>query len=244
MITKYLIRLDDACPTMAKDRWQKIEYILDKYSIYPMVGVIPANQDHSLVLDEEDCNFWNKVKTWQKKGWSIALHGYDHIYCSNKAGVNPIHNRSEFAGLPLNSQKKKIKAGVDIFLSHGIYPLFFFAPSHTFDENTLIAIKDCSTIRMISDTPAFAPYKKSEFFFFPQQFGTFRKIFLPGYWTFCFHPNAMSDTDFDNFEAFIKKNVSLFVSFSDVDVTKLKSKTFLDRCYASFYYFYRKIRNL
>lgn len=166
MITKYLIRLDDACPTMAKDRWQKIEYILDKYSIYPMVGVIPANQDHSLVLDEEDCNFWNKVKTWQKKGWSIALHGYDHIYCSNKAGVNPIHNRSEFAGLPLNSQKKKIKAGVDIFLSHGIYPLFFFAPSHTFDENTLIAIKDCSTIRMISDTPAFAPYKKSEFFFF------------------------------------------------------------------------------
>lgn len=242
MITKYLIRLDDACPTMVKDRWQKIEYILDKYSIYPMVGVIPANQDHSLVLDEEDCNFWNKVKKWQKKGWSIALHGYDHIYCSNKAGVNPIHNRSEFAGLPLNSQKKKIKAGVDILLSHGIYPSFFFAPSHTFDENTLIAIKEVSQITMISDTPAFYPYKKNGLIFFPLQFGTFRKIIIPGYWSFCFHPNLMSDKELIEFEKFVEINKNKFISFTDVNIENLGSRTIWDRCYASLYYFYRKIK--
>lgn len=37
---KYLVRLDDACPTMYSDRWQKIEEILDKHKIKPMVGII------------------------------------------------------------------------------------------------------------------------------------------------------------------------------------------------------------
>ena len=40
---KYLIRLDDACPTMDAGRWLKMEMLLDQYGIRPMVGIIPAN---------------------------------------------------------------------------------------------------------------------------------------------------------------------------------------------------------
>ena len=45
MIKKYLIRLDDACPTMDWGKWRRMERILDKYKVKPMVGIIPENND-------------------------------------------------------------------------------------------------------------------------------------------------------------------------------------------------------
>jgi hypothetical protein len=47
----YLIRLDDACPTMDAFKWRKLEKILDKYGILPIVGIIPNNQDQTLMID-------------------------------------------------------------------------------------------------------------------------------------------------------------------------------------------------
>ena len=54
----YLIRLDDACPTMNRRKWQRIEDILDRYGVKPMVGVIPANADPKQIIDEPDRHFW------------------------------------------------------------------------------------------------------------------------------------------------------------------------------------------
>lgn len=45
MNNKYLIRLDDACPTMDKAKWQRIFDILDGNGVRPMVGIIPHNED-------------------------------------------------------------------------------------------------------------------------------------------------------------------------------------------------------
>lgn len=75
--------------------------------------------------------------------------------------------RSEFAGLPLDEQKRKIGDGVALLREQGIEPRVFFAPSHTFDENTLAALRECSGIRLISDTVANAPYNKAGFTFVP-----------------------------------------------------------------------------
>lgn len=44
-MSHYVIRLDDACPTMNHANWNRMEYLLDKYSVRPIVGVIPENQD-------------------------------------------------------------------------------------------------------------------------------------------------------------------------------------------------------
>ena len=84
---QYLIRLDDACPTMDATKWQRIEGILDTYGVRPMVGVIPANNDPKQQIDVADGEFWNKVKTWEKNGWTIALHGYDHCFISEGGDV-------------------------------------------------------------------------------------------------------------------------------------------------------------
>ena len=131
-MSKYLLRLDDACETMSREKWNRVEKLLDKYKIKPLVGVIPFNQDTNLKIDSFDYEFWKKVKDWEKKEWEIGLHGYNHVYISKSGGINPINQRSEFAGVDYIQQFEKIKQGYKIFQKRNIKPKVFFAPSHTF----------------------------------------------------------------------------------------------------------------
>ena len=154
----FIIRLDDACPTMKTDKWQRIEEILDRFSVKPLVGVIPDNKDEKQMYAPYDSSFWNRVSIWQDKGWDIALHGYSHVYTEKEAGILPYWRKSEFAGVPYDLQAEKIKKGLSILSEHGIRPMSFFAPSHTFDINTLRALHNNSDIRIISDGISFSPY--------------------------------------------------------------------------------------
>ena len=238
----YLVRLDDACPTMDIYKWKKMESILDKYGVHPMVGIIPNNKDHILMIDKTDNSFWDKAYGWQKKGWSIALHGFDHVYTTIEGGVNPVHNRSEFAGLSLEEQEEKIARGFAILKEKKLKAKYFFAPSHTFDNNTLKALLNKTDIKNVSDTMGRYPYKNKGFVFYPQQFGYFREINIPGYWTFCFHPNTMSEIDFDVVDLFIKKHQSKFISFDVIDDNILKYKNFETRLLNFLYFQWRKLK--
>lgn len=239
---KYLIRLDDACPTMHVVRWQQIETILDKYGIKPMVGIIPNNKDPKQNLSKPDPEFWDKSKEWEHKGWTIALHGYDHCYISDEAGINPLWNRSEFAGVPLEKQKEKISKGIAVFHEHGIDPKYFFAPSHTFDLNTLEALKQCSNIRKISDTIANIPYRFHNFIFIPQVGGHCSDMKLNGIWTFCLHPSVMSESQFTDLEQFLKDNHNRFISFMDIDYSKIGTKNLISRILSFTYFGRRKLK--
>lgn len=211
-MSKYIIRLDDATIRMDILKWEKMEKLLDKYNIKPLVGIIPDCKDPMMRKYDYDPEFWIKAKKWQEKEWSIAMHGYDHVYITKNCGINPVNNRSEFAGLDLETQRVKIKNGVQILEKHGIQPVAFFAPSHTFDENTIIALKEESNIRIISDTIANDAYVKYGITFVPQQSGKVR--YLPfRLVTFCYHPNTMTELDFCNLERFIKANRKRFISF-------------------------------
>ncbi len=240
----YLLRLDDACPTMDGDRWGRMEVLLDKYGVQPMVGIIPANKDPKQKIDTENPLFWDRVKVWEKKGWAIALHGYDHHYISTDRGINPLWPRSEFAGVPLEKQKEKITKGIEILASHDIHPSYFFAPSHTFDENTLTALRDCSDIRIISDTIAFKPYKYKGFTFVPQLGGHCTNIPLPGIWTFCLHPSVMSERDFLKTEQFINKFGNRFISFKNLNLEGLGRKSLSSKILSFSYFQYRKFRRV
>lgn len=243
-MVKYLLRLDDACPTMHAERWLKIEQILDKYGIRPMVGVIPNNEDELQQCSPENNSFWELVRLWEAKGWSIALHGFNHCYISNNAGINPLWTRSEFAGLPLDTQTNKISQGVNILRTHGINPKYFFAPSHTFDRNTLKAIETCSDIRVISDTIATKPYRRYGFVFIPQLGGRCMEIKLNGFWTFCLHPSFMSDSDFEAIDKFLSSHVGQFISFNEINLTNIGRKDILSRLLSLAYFTRRRIYKL
>lgn len=242
----YLIRLDDASPTMDRGKWNRIEGLLERYKIHPMVGIIPHNEDPKQSVYPEDPEFWNKVLQWKNKGWAIALHGYNHCYSSDCGlkGLNPMWRRSEFAGLSLDEQKYKIRKGVSILLEHGLEPEYFFAPSHTFDQNTLVALYEESKIRVISDTVATQPYRYEEFFFIPQFGGRCREMWLPGVFTFCFHPNSMNDRDFEKLEVFLSKHKGAFISFDSLDLKQVGGMSLFDRLLSWAFFKLRKYRGL
>lgn len=211
-MTRFIFRLDDACERMNLDKWNRIEELLDKYEIKPLVGVIPDCKDTMMNQYEVNLSFWDKVKVWIEKDWTIALHGYHHLYTTDQGGVNPIHNRSEFAGVDLKKQKEMIRRGISIFAQHGVVPQVFFAPSHTFDKNTIQALKEESNIRIISDTIAYDTYNMDDITFVPQQSGKVR--YLPfSLVTFCYHPNDMQEDDFNHLEFFFHKYKEKFIPF-------------------------------
>ena len=74
---KYLIRLDDACPTMDAAKWQRMFDILNQYGIRPMVGIIPQNKDPKQEIDKEDSKFWEKVDEWKAKGYTCQIRAND-----------------------------------------------------------------------------------------------------------------------------------------------------------------------
>lgn len=236
-MSQYILRLDDASDYMDLEQWGRMEILLDKYGIKPIFGIIPKNADESLVSKyERNSDFWSLMHSWVDKGWTPAMHGYEHRYVTKEGGINPVNKRSEFAGLPYEEQAEKIRKGYQILVEHEINPEIFFAPSHTFDENTLKALKTETPIRIISDTIAWDVYKEGDFWFIPQQSGNVRKLPFKTV-TFCYHPNTMSEKAFIELESFIQQNRNKFslVSKNDLEnrkkniVERLLQKTYLSR---------------
>ena len=213
-------------------KWDRMETLLDRYGVKPLVGIIPDCKDPDMDCYAEDVEFWTKhVSAWRAKGWQFALHGYNHVFKTNCAGINPVNSRSEFAGVPLEEQKRMIADGISVLRSHGINPKVFFAPAHTFDKNTIKALLEESDIRIISDTPANKPYTKYGITFIPQQSGRVRKLPFNTV-TFCYHPNTMSDSAFAQLEYFLQQN--RFTEFS-LNNTKRKM-SLLDKLLMKVYY--------
>lgn len=190
MKSKYIIRIDDACPTMDRERWLLFEQIFDELSIKPIVAVIPDNRDPKQQLSPDKGDFWETVNRWKEKGWEIALHGYDHVYITQEAGLVPLNQKSEFAGLPLERQEEKIRSGIEIFRNHGLSPRVWVAPSHTFDRSTLEALKRHSSITIISDGISFRPFQRYGFTWLPLQLWGFRHHVPMGPYTICYHPST------------------------------------------------------
>lgn len=216
---KMFIRLDDACPRRNLDNWERMEELLTRYDIKPLVGIIPDCKDPDMDIYDEDKDFWNKiVPHWKEKGWKFALHGYQHVFHTEDGGINPVNKRSEFAGVPLETQKDMIRIGVEILRSHDIEPTVFFAPAHTFDINTMLALESESKIRIISDTPAGDCYLNKGFVFVPQQAGRVRELPFRTI-TYCYHPNIMANEDFIELEKFVTTH-----TISDFDVETVRRK--------------------
>ena len=235
-MSNYIIRLDDAAPKRDKAKWDRMENLLDRYGIKPLVGVIPDIKDPMMDRYPFDFDFWDRVHRFEEKGWIIAMHGYQHLYTTKCGGINPVNKRSEFAGETIDVQCEKIRSGLMIMRSHGLEPRVFFAPSHTFDENTVSALKSESEIKIISDTIAADVYTKYGMTFVPQQSGKVRKLPFRTV-TFCYHPNSMNDNAFEVLECFLKKYKDKFIPFP---VNECSRKQSLFDKLLTFLYFIRR----
>lgn len=208
---KFIIRLDDATPTMNKDAWDQVEEMLDLNNIQPIVGIIPDSRD-TLFGWDKDLDFWNiTVQRWIKKKWIIAQHGYHHVYHDCGNGIH-----SEFVGLDYDTQKKVVQSGYQTMLLHGCEPSCFFAPGHTFDDVTVDVCRDLGYYDFISDGYSLYPYVERGMTFVPRLFDTPHKVFPFGVYTFIMHPNFTSSSSIEKYEAFIRKNRKHFASSEEL----------------------------
>jgi predicted deacetylase len=238
MSARYLIRLDDACDTMDLRRWSLVEKVLDMHGVKPIVAVIPDNQDRSLMFAPRDTAFWGRVREWAQKGWSVAMHGYTHIMHPTRSKVVlPFYKRSEFAGLELEAQARKIRAAWTLFLAQGVEPKIWVAPAHCFDLLTLQAIRRETSIRVVSDGIAWDTFYEHDFHWIPQQIWSLAER-RSGLWTVCLHPNTMNDEAIGALDSALGGKFRGRVTCFDEVELQTRRKSALGRLY-SIYFWWR-----
>lgn len=185
---RYLIRFDDICPTMNWEVWDAIEVHLIRSHVRPILAVVPDNQEPRLIIDPPRADFWSRVRRWQSMGYAIGLHGYQHTYVNNNAGLMRLTYQSEFAGLPRQQQETKLRKGLEIFSHHGVRADVWVAPSHSFDRTTVQVLAELG-VSVISDGLWPWPFTDGHgVTWVPQQLWNFSEK-PAGVWTICCHHN-------------------------------------------------------
>ena len=213
-MTQYCFRLDDICDTLDWHKFNRLTNIFNEYNIKPLLGVIPKNEDDSLMIDRPNPDYLDLITSLVDIGWEVSMHGFEHLYCNREAGILKYPNKSEFSGLPFEEQKNKIRNGKRILADIGLVTNVFMAPSHSFDHITIEALKS-EGFEYITDGFGILPYKINGIVLVPQQVANVKE-FMAGNITFCLHPNNLTETDFRNIERFVKKNHKNCVSFSKI----------------------------
>lgn len=228
MTARFLIRFDDICPTMNWTAWARIEEILNKHSIKPILAVVPDNRDSNLEISDARPDFWEQVRTWQEWGWTIGMHGYQHVYRTGEAGLIGLNKRSEFAGLSRDQQEAQIASGLEIFQREAVRPTVWVAPGHSFDETTVSVLQSYG-IAVISDGFFLRPVRFCNSIWIPQQLWRFRP-FLFGLWTVCYHHNKFDENNIAAFEKDVHRYSPNLVSLDQlVSPNDVQNIILLDR---------------
>lgn len=213
LMIKYFFRIDDVAPNMNWDNFNKAIEVFEQNNIKPLIAVIPDVRDLKLLSYPTNNNFWPTVRKLHDNGWIIAQHGYQHL-AKGDGGVLQIHKSGEFGGLALKEQEITISAGRKIMETQTIIPDVFVAPRHSFDKNTIRALKQ-NNFHFISDGIALWPFQKWGLVWLPQILWRPRKGMF-GLVTVALHTNTMNSGDFINLEKFIEKNHQKIGNFSEL----------------------------
>ena len=206
-------RMDDITPGMDWDRFNKARNIFEKYNVKPLLGVVPDNQDEKLEICTANQSFWDILQELEKDGWVMSQHGFVHVYDSADGGLLKLRPKSEFAGLPFDIQKAKLEKGFEILKTKGVTCKVFMAPGHTFDRNTLKALKELG-FEFVTDGLSDEAYRYDDMIFIPSK--NSRPKCRRGIDTVCLHVNEMEDEDFEELDQFIKNHRDVVVDFSQL----------------------------
>lgn len=210
---KIAIRMDDITPDMDWEKFLAFKEILDKQGIKPLIGVVPDNRDENLHRAKAAGDFWEYVRDLQENGWSVALHGWQHIYTTKKGGLFPLNRFSEFAGLSFEKQREMLEKGTAVLKQNGINTDLFMAPAHSYDRNTLKALKELGYCRM-TDGFGRRPYTWQGVTFYPISFMMSRSLKKKrGYTTLVVHANEISDEGMERYRKMFAEHKDKFISY-------------------------------
>lgn len=222
------IRMDDITPDMDWAKFLRFKELCDLYQVKPLIGVVPDNQDAHLCIENSKPvlaeKFWEYIKALENEGWCIAQHGVTHVYTTKKMGCFPLNRLSELAGTGYARQLAALKRGRDILLAHGIKTEIFMAPAHSFDSNTMKALRKLEFSKM-TDGFGKRPYLWRGMTFYPisyKQSSCLKKN--RGYTTFVVHANTMEDKDFAHYEELFAKYKDRLISYTELMAVEAKKR--------------------
>ena len=211
---QYLLRIDDLCPTVHRASWEGLQAIVREFAIQPILAVVPENRDPDLFQSPEDPALWAELRALQSNGAAIGLHGLHHLCASRRESLVPLHRMTEFAGLPLEEQRSRLRAGLEILRGKGLEPQLWVAPRHGFDWKTIAALR-AEGIEWLSDGMARVPFERGGVRWIPQQL--WRPVSKDaGLWTICLHPGAALMEQLEEIRAFVERHRGQFTSFARV----------------------------
>jgi predicted deacetylase len=199
---------------MSRAGWQRFETLIDQFDIHPILALVPENRDPELMIDSPDPGFWQRMRMLERAGATIALHGHQHLCRTRGRSMVPLHEFSEFSGIPFAIQRAWIHEGLETLRRYGLTLRLFVAPRHGFDQNTLSALRS-EGIGHLSDGFARVPFVREGMMWIPQQ------LWSPigqsaGLWTICVHSNTASDESVEVLRSFLEAYSPQFTSFDRI----------------------------
>ncbi|SEJ29189.1 hypothetical protein SAMN04488018_12217 [Myroides marinus] len=218
---KYIVRFDDLCPTMDWNKFSKIKEALEEYGIKSVLGVVPINRDPVLNIADNITEemFYHNIIKFKNYGDTIAQHGTYHIMHNCSGGIMKINKYGEICELPYNKQLELLTIGKQILVERNIWEPYYMAPAHSFDDNTLKALKELNFLALTDGWGGY-PYQLEDIICVPQLFAKPFTKFNIGYQTICLHTNNMNKFQIEEFVNFIHSNKGSFVNFKDIVANK------------------------
>lgn len=228
---KIAVRMDDITPDMNWDNFNFFLNLFEQTGISPLLGIVPDNRDKSLVCTAEvrqqelPCNscevdrrvnfFYSTMKSLENKGFVLAMHGYHHVYTTKRGGIFPLNRQSEFAGVPYYKQKEMLKNGREKLKQNGIDTDIFMAPAHSYDKNTLKALKEAGFTKM-TDGFGKTPYIYRGLTFYPISFMLSRSLKQrDGATTIVLHANKLTEAEKDRYTKLFNQYGKNMISYSE-----------------------------
>ena len=158
---------------------------------------------------------WIRMKI--AEGYVPAMHGCNHVYTTDDAGIFPLNPFSEFAGVSLYDQLKLIGYGKKLLRNKGIDTDVFMAPGHSYDINTLKALKHFG-FKYVTDGFGRRPYTQGGLTFLPISLLRSLELKDPedGVTTFVVHTWMMDDPDFEEYEKLFSEHRERFINFDEL----------------------------
>jgi predicted deacetylase len=219
MSAEYIFRMDDITPGMDWGRFSALIQLFQSHGVKPLLGVVPDNQDPALNIEPANPRFWDELRELVSADQvDLAQHGYQHVLTRRPgAGILNkqlgIKDESEFAGEPYITQLAKVRKGRELLTANGLNTDYWMAPNHSFDFNTLRALRN-SGFTAVTDGVALFPFRSEGLTFVPQQ--TWQPRWIPcGVQTICIHANHITPSDVRKLRVFLRRPLN-FTRFSEV----------------------------
>ena len=206
------VRMDDICSTMDYEKFIRCYKILDEANVKPLLAVVPFSKDPKLERGQVEY-FWELMNKLQADGCEVAVHGYHHIYTTQEQGLVCTRLLSEFAGVPYDEQLKMLKAGKLELEKHGLRVDTFCAPGHSYDRNTLKAMKEAG-YQYLSDGRSRHPYYLEGIKCIPADDAY--RLHKFGILTICLHSNEETEVSMDKLKLFLKTNCKKLCDFREM----------------------------